>query len=145
MKNYFAIGIEHTKTAYNIGTLWRSAYSLGASHIFTIGCRYEKQSSDTTKSWRHIPLFHHKTFQDFYATIPYDCQLIGVEITNSAIEIKNFYHPHRAIYLLGAEDHGLTKEALSKCHKIVKLPGKHCLNVAVAGSIVIFDRIQKEK
>lgn len=34
---YFAIGIYHPKTEMNMGTLWRSAYQLGASYIFTIG------------------------------------------------------------------------------------------------------------
>ncbi len=36
---YFEIGIFHPKTKENIGTLWRSAYQLGAAGIFTIGKR----------------------------------------------------------------------------------------------------------
>jgi tRNA G18 (ribose-2'-O)-methylase SpoU len=57
--------------------------------------------------------------------------------------IADFKHPERCIYLLGAEDSGLTKEAINKCHEIIILPGTFCLNVSVAGSIVLFDRIQK--
>jgi tRNA(Leu) C34 or U34 (ribose-2'-O)-methylase TrmL len=45
--SYFEIGIYHPKTRNNVGTLWRSAYQLGASGLFTIGRRYERQSSDT--------------------------------------------------------------------------------------------------
>lgn len=52
MSGYFEIGIFHSKTEQNIGTLWRSAYQLGASGIFTIGKRYKEMSSDTYKtSW----------------------------------------------------------------------------------------------
>jgi len=29
------------------------------------------------------------------------------------------------------------------CHQVVRLPGERSLNVAVAGSIVIYDRITK--
>ena len=43
-------------------------------------------------------------------------------------------------YLLGAEDNGLTKAAIEKCHALVKFKSEMSLNVAVAGSIVLYDR-----
>jgi tRNA G18 (ribose-2'-O)-methylase SpoU len=142
-RGFFGIGIEHTKTETNVGTLWRTANILGASFIFTIGRRYKRQSSDTLESWRHIPLYHHDTFEDFYKTIPYDCVLVGVEMDERSKTIKEYKHPARAIYLLGAEDHGLTEKALTHCHHLVVLPGERSMNVAVAGSIVLFDRHSK--
>ena len=43
---------------HQVGTLWRSAYMLGAAYIFTIGGRnaWEK-AADTYKSWRAVPAF----------------------------------------------------------------------------------------
>lgn len=122
----------------NVGTLWRSAYIFGAAYIFTLGHRYKKQSSDTTKSWRHIPLFNYPTWEQFIQ--PHDCLLVGIEIVEEAQPIEKYKHPERAIYLLGAEDHGLTNEALNRCNQIIQLPGKECFNVAVAGSLVMYDR-----
>jgi tRNA G18 (ribose-2'-O)-methylase SpoU len=145
MRGFFGIGIQNTKTEMNIGTLWRSAHIMGASFIFTIGKRYKKQASDTMASWRHIPLYNYDTFIDFYRAMPYDCQLVGIELDESAVMINEFSHPERCIYLLGAEDNGLTREAVDACHKIVQLPGNYCMNVAVAGSIVMFDRLSKTK
>lgn len=143
-RGFFGIGIEHTKTEMNIGTLWRSAHIMGASFIFTIGRRYKRESSDTMKTWRTIPLYHYLTFNDFKIAMPYDCLLIGIELNEKAIPILNLVHPERCIYLLGAEDHGLTQEAIKSCQKLVQLPGEYCMNVAVAGSIIMFDRIQKQ-
>ena len=146
MKNergYYGIGIEHTKTTQNVGTLWRSASIMGANFIFTIGRRYKKQPSDTMKSWKHIPLYNYETFEEFYKAIPFDCRLIGVELDERSIPIKEFIHPERCIYLLGAEDSGLTKKAMDKCHMIVQLPGEFSMNVSVAGSIIMFDRNMK--
>ena len=54
MRGYFGIGIQNAKTDENIGTLWRSAFIMGASFIFTIGKRYKKQATDTPKSWKNI-------------------------------------------------------------------------------------------
>jgi tRNA G18 (ribose-2'-O)-methylase SpoU len=146
MKNrgYFGIGIEHTKTEQNVGTLWRSAQLMGASFIFTIGRRYKKQASDTSKTWRTVPLYNYDTFNQFYSSMPHDCMLIGVELDERAHPIKTFVHPERCIYLLGAEDNGLTKQAITACHSLIVLPGDHSMNVSVAGSIVMYDRITKQ-
>lgn len=143
-RGFFGIGIINTKTEANIGTLWRSAYNFGASFIYTIGKRYKHQCSDTTKAWRQIPLYHYNDFDQFYSQIPYDCKLVGIELDDRAHPIKNFVHNDRSIYLLGAEDLGIPKEYLNKCHSIIQLPGVHCLNVASSGTIVMFDRINKQ-
>lgn len=142
-RGYFGIGIFHPKTETNVGSLFRTAQVFGASYLFTIGRRYEPQSSDTQQSWRHIPVFHFVDFAEFYERIPYDAMLVGVEMGERSTDILEFGHPERAVYLLGAEDHGLPDAVSRKCHRLVKLPGNFSLNVAVAGSIVIFDRDQK--
>jgi len=138
VRGYFGIGIEHGKSEANLGTLWRSAHSLGAAFVFTIGRRYQQQASDTTKAWRHLPLYHYATINDL--VLPYSCPLIGIELDAQAMPLARFWHPPRAIYLLGAEDVGLSKATRTRCHRLVQLPGAYCLNVAVAGSIVLYHR-----
>jgi tRNA G18 (ribose-2'-O)-methylase SpoU len=140
---YYAIGIYKHKTEHNIGTLWRSAYILGAHYIFTVGKKYKKQTSDVVRTWSRIPLFHYDAFEDLLNNIPHDCRLIGVEIDSNAQPLHEFDHPKRAIYLLGSEDFGLPQEVREKCHFLIKLPGFSSLNVAVTGSIVMHDRVTK--
>ena len=140
---YFGIGCIGMKTADNYGTLFRTAQIMGADFIFLIGTRFKKQASDTMKSWRHLPLFEYDTFADFNKHRPYDCRLVGVELTESSIPIKEYKHPKQACYLLGAEDNGLTREAIEACQEIIILPGERSMNVAVAGSIVLYDRVNK--
>ncbi|GAA4310516.1 RNA methyltransferase [Nibribacter koreensis] len=137
---YFGIGIFEPKHETNMGTLWRSASLLGASFIFTIGKRYKRQSTDTNKSWKEIPLYHYQDLEDFYQHLPYSCQLVGIEMDTKSVPVEQFVHPERCVYLLGAEDHGLTKTVLAKCHHLVQLPGETSLNVASAGSIILYDR-----
>jgi len=140
---YCGIGILQHKRDYNIGTLWRSAYILGASYIFTIGKSYKKQTSDVLKTWARIPLFHYDTFEEFKSQLPYDCQLVGIELDERSTPLHEFVHPKRAVYLLGAEDNGLPPKARDACHHLVQLPGSFSLNVAVTGSIVLNDRVSK--
>lgn len=144
-KGYFGIGIYGTKYPINIGTLWRSADAFNADYIFTIGKRYKATPSDTTKSWRHIPLFEFDTFQQFRDSLPKGSTLVGVKLAENSISLSDFKHPQRAVYLLGAEDFGLPQDVLTACNSIVQIPGKLCLNVSIAGSIVLYDRIMKPK
>ncbi len=137
---FFGIGIQNGKTPENLGALWRSAQNLGASFIFTIGNRYAKQASDTHHAVKAMPYFHYDTFDDFYAHLPKGARLIGVEMTEGATPLESFQHPRRCVYLLGAEDHGLSKKAQEKSHHLVQFTSEKSLNVAIAGSIVMYDR-----
>lgn len=139
-QGYFGIGIQNGKTPENLGVLWRSAQNMGASFIFTIGNRYSKQACDTHKAVGAMPYFHYDTFEEFYKHMPKSAMLVGVELDDRAVALDSFVHPKRAVYLLGAEDHGLTKEAIERSHHLVKFNTTLSINVAVAGSIVMYDR-----
>ena len=140
MRGYCGIGIYNVKNSINVGGLWRSAHAFGANFIFTIGRRYQKQASDTTKAGKHIPLYHYESFQDFYDHKPLNNFLIGIEIAKNSKDIKNFVHFERSIYLLGAEDSGLPEHVMQKCNALIQIPTEFCLNVATTGAIVLYDR-----
>lgn len=139
MSGFFEIGVYHPKTETNIGTLWRSAYQLGASGIFTVGRRYKPQASDTYKTIRNIPLRHYASMEDF--SQPHAAQLIAIEM--GGIPLSEFKHPRMGIYLLGAEDHGIPPCVLEKCQHVISLESvrQASYNVAIAGSIVMYDRL----
>ena len=137
---FFGIGIQNGKTPENLGVLWRSAQKLGASFIFTIGNRYAKQACDTHNAVKSMPYFHYDTFEEFLNNIPKGARLVGVELTEEAVPLETFKHPRRCVYLLGAEDHGLSNQAIEKSHFLIKFQSQLSLNVSVAGSIVMYDR-----
>lgn len=141
MSGYFEIGIFHTKNSQNIGTLWRSAYQLGAAGIFTIGKRYSRMASDTVCAQNNIPLRHFLDMGEFLAQRPVGALLVGIEMGGKPL--RDFTHPPRAIYLLGAEDSGLPDNVLRLCNLVVSLESTRVpsYNVSVAGSIVMYHRM----
>lgn len=145
MPGYFGVAIYHPKTENNVGTLWRSAFTYGAGMLATVGSRYKRQASDTCKAPLSIPLLHYPDLDALIAGLPYSCPLVGVEMDQRAVPLTRFCHPSRALYLLGAEDHGLPPEVLERCHYVVQIPtpAPWSLNVAVAGSLVMNDRYLK--
>ena len=145
MRGYFGIGIYNVKNDINVGGLWRHAQAFGASFIFTVGRRYRREVSDTTAAMRHVPMFQYEDADDFLDHRPKDCLLVGVEIVPGATLLGEFEHPERAIYLLGAEDHGLPPWLIEKCQHIVEIPTRFCLNVASTGAVVMYDRDAKQR
>ena len=142
-RGYFGIGIYGPKMTKNIGTLWRTADIFGADFMFTIGKRYETMRSDKRKSWKHIPLFEYEDFSIFRGSLPKDSRLVGIELDEHSQPLMTYKHQERAVYLLGAEDFGLPEDVIASCDDIIQLPGDYSLNVSVAGSIVIYDRLLK--
>jgi tRNA(Leu) C34 or U34 (ribose-2'-O)-methylase TrmL len=144
MRGYFGIGVYHPNTSENIGTLWRHARLYGASFIFTVGRRYKNQASDTSKTYRGIPLYNYTDYEDFRAHIPYDCPVVCIELSESATALPDFKHPERCIYLLGAEDYGIPAAVLEG-KQVIEIPSiePESMNVAVSGTLVMYDRLIK--
>ena len=142
-KGICGIGCIGMKNDMNYGTLFRSAQIFNADFLFLIGERFKKQSSDTMHSWKHMPVYSFVDFEDFDKHRPFNCELIGIEMCERSKPISEFKHPKQAIYLLGSEDNGISENVLSKCQQRIYLSGERSLNVAVAGSFVLFDRFNQ--
>ena len=143
---YFEIGIFEPKHWENVGTLWRSAWQLGAAGIFTIGGSKPKhQITDVLRVDKRIPLRCYENFDAFLAARPQGAELIGIEMGGEPL--STFVHPIRAVYLLGSEVNGLPKDVLSKCQHVLEIESVNypSYNVAVSGSIVMYERLIKMK
>jgi tRNA(Leu) C34 or U34 (ribose-2'-O)-methylase TrmL len=144
-RGYFGMAAYGPKTTDNVGTLWRSAHAFGAAFLAVVAGRYRRQPSDVWNSTAHVPLHTYDTFEQFYANLPHGCQLIGVELCDDACSLPGYTHPERGVYLLGPEDGSLSAPVLKRCHSRLLIPSTRCLNLAVAGSIIAYDRIAKHE
>jgi tRNA G18 (ribose-2'-O)-methylase SpoU len=141
-RGYFAIGAERTSKALNLGNLMRSAHAFGASFTFTIGATYQalEARADTSKGQLHLPHYNWRDRGEL--ALPQGCKLVGVELTDEAIDLPSFRHPLRAAYLLGPEQGSISPELMAACDHVVKIPTSFCINVAMAGAIVMYDRVK---
>ena len=142
MKGYFGIGVEGISKATNVGTLLRTAHAFGASFVFTVRAQYNRREgvrSDTSDTPLSVPTYHFAGLEDF--RLPLGCRLVGVEISEDAIELPSFRHPRQAAYILGGEREGLSAELQAHCDYIVKIPMRFSVNLGVAGSLVMYDRL----
>ena len=142
MRGYFAIGVEGISKAMNVGSLFRTAHAFGAGFVFTVAATYERGEggkSDTSDAPGHIPFY---SFPDIGSLVlPKDCSLVGVELTDDAIELPSFRHPTQAASVMGPERGELSPAMAEQCAFVVKIPTRFCVNVGIAGAIVMYDRI----
>jgi tRNA G18 (ribose-2'-O)-methylase SpoU len=73
--------------------------------------------------------------------LPKGCVLVGVELTDDAVDLPVFRHPHAAAYVLGRERGALSPSLIAACDHVVKIPTKFCINVALAGALAMYDRV----
>ncbi len=57
------------------------------------------------------------------------------------MDLPSFRHPLNAAYVLGPERSGLSPAMLARCRHVVRIPARFALNLAVAGAIVLYDRL----
>jgi tRNA G18 (ribose-2'-O)-methylase SpoU len=141
-RGYFAIGAERISKALNLGNLMRSAHGFGAAFTFTIGAAYLAQEAraDTSKGSQHLPHYDWSTPADL--ALPRGCRLVGVELLDRAVDLPSFRHPMQAAYVLGPEQGELSPELLARCDHVVRIPSSFCINLAMAGAIVMYDRVR---
>lgn len=141
MRGYFAIGTEDMSKPRNLGNLIRSAHAFGASFVFTVNAEFDRRAvrnSDTSAAGLHMPFYQYDSMNSFQ--LPGGCTLVGVELTDDAVDLPSFRHPERAAYVMGPEKGSLSPAMLKRCEFVVKIPTKFCINVATAGAILMYDR-----
>ncbi len=142
MRGYFGIGVDRISKERNVGSLFRTAHAFGAGFVFTVGAVYERQrggKSDTSDAPGNVPFY---SFPDAESLIlPQGCELVGVELLDEAHELPSFRHPRQAAYILGPERGELSPELVARCSFTVKIPTAFCVNVGIAGAILMYDRL----
>jgi tRNA G18 (ribose-2'-O)-methylase SpoU len=142
MRGYFGVGAEGISKPMNLGALMRTAHAFGASFLFSVDAAKAIRQinfADTSKSTEHVPYYPWGSVAEM--ALPRGCQLVGVELIEDAVELPAFRHPLNAAYVLGREKGDLSPEMLARCAHVVKIPTRFCVNVSVAGALVMYDRL----
>ena len=141
MRGYSAIGAEGISKPMNLGALMRTAHAFGASFTFSVNAAQDLRAAyraDTSKSAGHVPYYVWDRIADM--VLPEGCQLVGVELADDAVELPVFRHPPAAAYVLGPEKGSLSEDMLDRCAHVVRIPTRFCINVSLAGALVMYDR-----
>ncbi len=142
MRGYFGIGVEGLSKPMNLGNLLRTTHAFGGSFFFTVApdmAIRRIQNADTSHAAESLPTYIFDGVSEI--ALPRGCKMVGIELTEDAVELPSFHHPKAAAYVLGPERSSLSPELQARCDQIVKIPMKFCVNVGIAGALVMYDRL----
>ena len=136
--------LDHLRSAFNVGALFRTADCLGVSKLWL--CGYTATPDDaqvqrtTMGSHEHVPWVWRKTTEEALVEIKeMGLTVIGLETVAGAPPASEFRFPSSGCaVLLGNERHGLAADMLGLCDAVVQLPCrgvKNSMNVAVSAGM----------
>jgi tRNA(Leu) C34 or U34 (ribose-2'-O)-methylase TrmL len=148
-----AIIMFNPKYPHNVGTAVRACSCFGSSLLMFTGDRLldELKSRQGKKGYRLPREERMKGYKDvkiFNDEYPFnrfskDVVPVAIEVRANAEYLPNFVHPQNAVYVFGPEDGSIPQIYLKHCQRFVYIPSAHCLNLAAAINVVLYDRMTK--
>lgn len=143
-RGFSAVGLSNPRDPKNVGAALRACGAFNAAFLAYTGDRYKHTGVDTQKAYRHMPLLHTGSdHASILSVLPHDCVPVAVEITVDAVALETYKHPERAYYVFGPEDGSIDAEVIARCKHVVRIGSRYCINLAMAVSIVLYDRQAK--
>jgi len=143
-----AIVLINPKFPHNVGTIQRACSCFGVEQLWWTGDRVRLDPGkgerlpreERMRGYKDVQLVNFDRPLDQFpkGTVP-----VAIEVRPNSERLTDFEHPEEAVYVFGPEDGTLPKHILSLCHRFIVIPTRHCLNLAAAANIVLYDRMVK--
>lgn len=145
-----AIVLVNPKYAQNVGAAVRAASCFGIPQVWYTGDRIEGDIAMHGRLPREERMKGYKdvTFCgcDYpFERFPDEAVPVAIELRDNSEPLTYFEHPEKAVYVFGPEDGSLRGVTLRQCHRFVVIPTAHCLNLAAAVNVVLYDRQVKRQ
>ena len=155
--------LDNIRSAYNVGSIFRTADGAGVSKIFLCGytptpIRFERFDLGSSKrsnleenkiaktslgAEKYVPWEQYKQTWRLLEKLKKDeISIIALEQTKKSIDYRKFKPKFPLALVLGNEVGGLSKKILKYADKIIEIPmrgKKESLNVSVAAGIALYE------
>lgn len=142
----FYVICHNIRSAYNVGSIFRTADGAGATKIFLCGYTPAPPRPDIAKvalgAEKSVPWEKcSQTWRLIERLKKQRVQIVALEQHPKSISYNKFKPKFPLAIVLGSEVNGLSKSILRRCSKIVEIPmfgKKESLNVSVAFGVAAY-------
>lgn len=148
--------LPNIRSAYNVGSLFRTADAAGVSRVFLAGYtprpldrfgRADKTLHKTALGAElSVPWEHHREPAKLLRALKDDdWRIVGIEQDARAIDYRKPLRGDKVAFVLGNEVRGLSPALRNLCDELREIPmhgKKESLNVSVAAGIVLFAHVR---
>ncbi len=142
-----ALAAWNISKAHNVGSLVRTAHAAAVREVILVGEReWNREAARTADLYTTVTHLPAETGAFLHHVRSRGHTLVAVELSPGAVNLFEADYPPDPCFLLGAELGGIPRDLLDEADLVVQIPQwglVPCLNVAVAGSIVVYDHLAK--
>jgi tRNA(Leu) C34 or U34 (ribose-2'-O)-methylase TrmL len=143
------------KYPHNVAATIRACSCFGIKSLFWTGARVDPRQyerlprEERMKGYQDVAWVHTDRPFDYLESdrknwhrrnFKVKAHPVCVEIHPDSIALPDFIHPPNAVYVFGPEDGGVPQVIRRHCWSFVHIPSRHCLNLAAAVNVVLYDR-----
>ncbi len=141
------LALDNWRSAFNVGSLFRTADGLGIEHLHLCGYTATPENravqktalgSDKCVSWS----YSEKTLSKLEKLKSEGFYLIAFETSTKAKKLEDNFPRTKSVLLFGNERFGLNPEEIKACDEIRNIPMqgmKNSLNVSVCAALAIYE------
>lgn len=135
------------KFPHNVGAAVQAASCYGVRQVWFSGDRVRLDGAkrqrlpreERMRGYKEVEVRHADQFFDAFE----DAVPVAVELRRNAESLIDFVHPEHSLYVFGPEDRSLGRATLTKCHRFLVIPTRHCANLSAAVYTVLYERHAK--
>lgn len=143
--------LENVRSLYNVGAFFRTADAVALEKLYLTGYTgYPPQNmisktalgAEETVPWEH----HTSALETIVSLRSRGFEIAAIETSVHAVDIFDWQPRFPVCVLFGHETDGLTPETAALADRHIRIPmlgRKHSLNVASAGSVVMYELLRK--
>ena len=138
--------LERPKYPQNLASAIRACACFGVQALIWTGDRFNLESMERTP--RETRMKAYASVRVIRSERPFDLLPSGivpvcVELLPCSTPLPAFEHPRDAAYIFGPEDGDVSQVFRRFCHQFVHIPSQHCLNLAAAMNVILYDQMCK--
>ncbi len=138
--------VHNIRSAHNVGSMLRSADSLGAAKVWIVGYSpapdLPKVQKTALGAEDFVPWEYAAEIEAVVGRLRADgFRIVGLELDDRAVDLAAYQAPERVAVVLGNEVEGIPPSVRALCDDLVMIPQrgkKESLNVAVAAAVAMY-------
>lgn len=149
-KNPVIAVLENVRSAYNVGSVFRTADAFLIESIYITGytarpphkeIKKTALGAEDTVDWRYFP-----TAKEAIAELKRSgFKVFAVEQVENSVSLEKFDHDGPIAVIFGNEVSGVEQSTIALCDGCIEIPQqgmKHSLNIATAAGVVLWELIR---
>jgi len=145
-RNPVHVVLDNLRSAYNVGSIFRTADAGAVTHIHLCGMSahppHTKLEKTALGAFDYVPwTYHERTTDALDALGEADVTRVAIEVTPDAIPMHTYDWPSPVAIVFGNEVTGIADRTLKRCDVVVQIPMhgfKNTINVATAFGVVLY-------